>query len=71
MPLTAVTTRLFLFTGNRLKELPGSVCSMKSLRMLDLQENDITVLPRQLCHVRTIETLALDIDKMRYPPAGE
>lgn len=62
---------ILICLDNKLKELPGSVCSMKSLRMLDLQENDITMLPRQLCHVRTMETLALDIDKMRYPPPGE
>ena len=60
----------FLSLGNRLKELPTSLCSMKCLRMLDVRENRITTLPRQLCNVRTLETLMVDADQMTYPPSG-
>jgi len=39
--------------------------------MLDIQENDITTLPQQLCHMRTLETLVVDAHKMKYPSAGK
>ena len=43
---------------------------MQSLRMLDISENHVTVLPKQLCNVRTLETLAIDTQSMVYPSIG-
>ena len=62
---------VLFFPGNHIKELPDSLCKLQSLRMLDIQENDITTLPQQLCHMRTLETLVVDAHKMKYPSAGK
>ena len=43
---------------------------MSSLRTLDLSHNHISTLPKELCHVRTLETLLVDASDMHYPPAG-
>ena len=58
-------------TGNKIKELPSTVCDLKSLRMLDIRDNRILMLPRELCRVRTLETLNLDALEMSYPAIGK
>lgn len=40
---------------NRLKELPDTVGELRSLRTLDISENEIRRLPQVLAHVRTLE----------------
>lgn len=40
---------------NKLKELPDTVGELRSLRTLDISENDIQKLPQLLAHVRTLE----------------
>ena len=40
---------------NRLKELPDTLGELRSLRTLDISENEIQRLPRMLAHVRTLE----------------
>ena len=43
---------------------------MRSLRTLDISKNRVTELPKDLCYVRTLETLILDASDMKYPDAG-
>lgn len=52
--LIKIICNLFLI-GNSLKELPDSVCQMKSLRTLDISHNQIRSLPRRFCNIRTLE----------------
>lgn len=40
---------------NRLKELPDTLGELRSLRTLDISENEIQRLPQMLAHVRTLE----------------
>lgn len=40
---------------NKLKELPDTVGELRSLRTLDISENEIQRLPQMLAHVRTLE----------------
>lgn len=47
--------RNVLCEGNCLCELPSSVGCMGSLRTLDLSENSIRELPKELANVRTLE----------------
>ena len=54
-----------------MKELPGSICNLPSLRTLDISHNQIKSLPKGLWHVRTLESLIVDAEEMVYPPAGE
>jgi Leucine-rich repeat (LRR) protein len=58
--------------GNRLKELPKTICDLPSLRLLDVSNNsDLTELPLRLAYVRTLENLVLDADKFKYPLDSE
>lgn len=41
--------------GNKLRELPGSVSGLRSLRALDVSGNVLQELPRVLAHVRTLQ----------------
>uniref|UniRef100_A0A671QZY5 RING-type domain-containing protein n=1 Tax=Sinocyclocheilus anshuiensis TaxID=1608454 RepID=A0A671QZY5_9TELE len=43
---------------------------MSSLRTLDISENSIRELPKELASVRTLESLILDAQVMSYPPAS-
>lgn len=45
--------------GNRLRELPGSVSGLRSLRALDVSGNVLQELPRGLAHVHTLQVPAL------------
>lgn len=40
---------------NRLKELPDTLGELRSLRTLDISENEVRRLPQMLAHVRTLE----------------
>lgn len=40
---------------NKLKELPDTLGELRSLRTLDISENEIQRLPQMLAHVRTLE----------------
>lgn len=62
---------IFLVSGNKLKELPVSICDLPSLRTLDISHNQIKSLPKGMWHVRTLENLIIDAEEMIYPPAGE
>uniref|UniRef100_A0A673YAW0 Leucine rich repeat and sterile alpha motif containing 1 n=1 Tax=Salmo trutta TaxID=8032 RepID=A0A673YAW0_SALTR len=53
-----------------LTQLPTSVGRMSSLRTLDLSENSVRELPRDLALARTLESLTLDAALMSYPPAS-
>lgn len=48
-------TKCFDDTGNSLTVIPVSVGRMSSLRTLDISENSITELPKELANVRTLE----------------
>lgn len=41
--------------GNKLRDLPGTVSSLRSLRALDISGNVVVELPRGLAHIRTLE----------------
>uniref|UniRef100_A0A8C1J1F0 Leucine rich repeat and sterile alpha motif containing 1 n=1 Tax=Cyprinus carpio TaxID=7962 RepID=A0A8C1J1F0_CYPCA len=60
----------FKFSVKDLTVIPVSVGRMSSLRTLDISENSITELPKELANVRTLESLILDAQVMRYPPAS-
>lgn len=47
-------------TGNNLTVIPVSVRSMSSLRTLDISENSIRELPKELANVRTLEVSILN-----------
>lgn len=40
---------------NKLKELPDTLGELRSLRTLDVSENEIQRLPQRLAHLRTLE----------------
>lgn len=40
---------------NKLKELPDTLGELRSLRTLDIRDNEIQRLPQMLAHVRTLE----------------
>uniref|UniRef100_A0A8C2D9W9 Leucine rich repeat and sterile alpha motif containing 1 n=1 Tax=Cyprinus carpio TaxID=7962 RepID=A0A8C2D9W9_CYPCA len=68
-----LSLQVFLFTfikALHLTVIPVSVGRMSSLRTLDISENSITELPKELANVRTLESLILDAQVMRYPPAS-
>ncbi len=46
-------------TGNNLTVIPVSVGRMSSLRTLDISENSIRELPKELANVRTLEVSIL------------
>lgn len=43
------------WTGNCLSELPASIGSLSSLRTLDVSDNNIVQLPKNVAHIRTLE----------------
>lgn len=46
---------IWVSTDNKLKELPDTLGELRSLRTLDVSENEIQRLPQMLAHVRTLE----------------
>lgn len=40
---------------NKLKELPDTLGELRSLRTLDIRDNEMQRLPQMLAHVRTLE----------------
>lgn len=48
-------------TGNCLTVIPVSVGRMSSLRTLDISENSIRELPKELASVRTLEVSILNV----------
>ena len=50
-----------------MSKLPDEVGQLSSLRSLNISTNKIHKLPVALCHVTVLESLTLDVDKMRYP----
>ncbi len=48
-------------TGNNLTVIPVSVGRMSSLRTLDISENSIRELPKELANVRTLEVSILKV----------
>lgn len=48
-------SRLWVPADNKLKELPETLGELRSLRTLDISENEVRRLPLMLAHVRTLE----------------
>ena len=46
---------IWVSADNKLKELPDTLGELRSLRTLDISENEIQRLPQMLAHVRTLE----------------
>ncbi|NWW40770.1 LRSM1 ligase, partial [Panurus biarmicus] len=59
---------LGVLQGNKLRELPGSVSGLRSLRALHVSGNELQQLPRVLAHIHTLQMLTLDASAMTYPP---
>lgn len=53
--LLGLSCAIGISPDNKLKELPDTVGELRSLRTLDISENDIQKLPQLLAHVRTLE----------------
>lgn len=53
-----VSAALGIFPDNKLKELPDTLGELRSLRTLDISENEVQRLPQMLAHVRTLEVNA-------------
>ena len=71
MVLNHNTHLLTFLLGNKLKDLPDSLCCLKNLRSLDISNNpQLTILPRQLCQVRSLETIILDGEMFVDPPSN-
>lgn len=51
--------RVSVCTGNSLSELPSVVGSLRSLRTLDVSDNNIVQLPKTLAYIRTLEVCVL------------
>lgn len=58
--------RNLLCEGNFLRELPSSVGCMCSLRTLDLSENSIRELPKELANVRTLEVRVKPVWRLQW-----
>lgn len=55
-------------SGNNLKTLPESISGLSNLKTLDLRSNSkLKVVPKELAHLSTLETLLLDQDHITYP----
>lgn len=55
--------------GNDLHSLPAEIGNLKSLRTLNVSENsNLKGVPPTLAHVRTLETIVLDTDRITFPP---
>lgn len=54
-----VLTGFSVPAGNKLRELPGSVSGLRSLRALDVSGNVLQELPRGLAHIHTLQVPAL------------
>lgn len=46
---------LYISIANSLSELPSTIGSLRSLRTLDLSDNNIVQLPKTLANIRTLE----------------
>lgn len=58
-----------ILQGNDLRSLPPEIGNLKSLRTLNVSENsNLPGVPPTLAHVRTLETIILDVDKISFPP---
>ncbi|XP_065828974.1 E3 ubiquitin-protein ligase LRSAM1-like isoform X2 [Oscarella lobularis] len=61
--------RILLIKSNCLKTLPGEVGQLKSLQTLNVKDNPrLTAVPPDLCRVRTLENLVVDVENMAFPP---
>lgn len=62
-----------MFTDNFLNCIPQTIKTMTSLRTLDVSgSNQVFYLPKNLCHVQTLEVLLLSKPHcMEYPPASK
>jgi len=57
-------------SGNCFKELPLSIRGLVSLKSLDVRNNPkLTRIPKEVAHIRSLETLLLDEKHINYPDA--
>ena len=62
---------VFSHEANRLVTLPGEIGDLTRLKSLDVTDNpNLTAIPKELCKVRTLESLLLDSHMMSFPPKG-
>jgi len=55
-------------SGNCLKEIPSSISGLVSLKTLDVRKNPkLKRIPREVAHLRGLETLLLDEEHIEYP----
>ena len=46
------------------------ISRLKCLRSLDVSNNKVFVLPKELCEIETLESIIVDVAQMRYPCSG-
>jgi hypothetical protein len=56
--------------GNRLKEVPVSVGQMVCLLILDLAQNGIRAIPKEICKCSAMRSLLLFDNPCSFPPPG-
>jgi len=61
---------LYCSVGNRLHNIPVEISRLRCLRSLDISNNKISVLPRELSDIQTLESVIVDVAQMRYPSSG-
>jgi len=61
---------LYCSVGNRLYNIPVEISRLRCLRSLDISNNKISVLPRELSDIQTLESVIVDVAQMRYPSSG-
>ena len=68
--ICAFTLILLQCSGNRLHNIPVEISRLKCLRSLDVSNNKVFVLPKELCEIETLESIIVDVAQMRYPCSG-
>ncbi|XP_078342856.1 E3 ubiquitin-protein ligase LRSAM1-like isoform X2 [Oculina patagonica] len=64
-----VSLQSLILQANDLRSVPPEIGNLKSLRTLNISENNnLPGVPPTLAHVRTLETIILDVDKVTFPP---
>ena len=69
-PLESTGTTELKCSANRLAALPTSIASLRALRLLDANDNLISMLPEELCECASLETLLLYRNRLSKLPAG-
>lgn len=59
-----------MLAGNDLEELPASLCSISSLKVLNLDKNSLTALPDEISNMACLQELILSSNSLAILPAS-